>query len=120
MYCGRDCSALARTKDPRGRYVCLECLEQARRARDARTPVIPEFGSPATGELRLPTTPDRPELDRLSAGVLDVGRPAIPPGHEACPHCGAVLAPEVVLCVSCGFNRKTGERSIIRIKRRRP
>ena len=26
-----------------------------------------------------------------------------------CPHCGALLAPEAVLCIDCGFNRKTGK-----------
>ncbi|MBW3598324.1 MAG: hypothetical protein KY475_13760 [Planctomycetes bacterium] len=31
-------------------------------------------------------------------------------GEDACPNCGAALAPEAVLCIQCGFDRQKGKK----------
>jgi hypothetical protein len=31
-------------------------------------------------------------------------------GEQRCPSCGAAMAPSAVLCIECGFNRRTGEK----------
>jgi hypothetical protein len=30
-------------------------------------------------------------------------------GEGPCPHCGSYMAPDAVVCIDCGFNRKTGK-----------
>jgi hypothetical protein len=46
----------------------------------------------------------------LSDLLDEVGVKQKATGENACPSCGALLAPESVLCVECGYNRKTGKK----------
>ncbi len=40
----------------------------------------------------------------------EVGVKARASGDSACPSCGAFMAPESVLCIECGYDRKTGRK----------
>jgi hypothetical protein len=54
---------------------------------------------------------DEPEFPSVLAAE-DSARPRAAPGvpsEHTCPKCGAALKPEAVVCVDCGFNRKTGK-----------
>jgi hypothetical protein len=46
----------------------------------------------------------------LSDLLDEVGVKQKATGENACPSCGAFLAPEAVLCVECGYNRKSGKK----------
>ena len=35
--------------------------------------------------------------------------PPVKPPSKACPHCGAELAPDAMICVQCGFDSRTGQ-----------
>lgn len=51
-----------------------------------------DFGT----DLPAPASPEEPALAPAAA-------------HNRCPSCDAPLSPEAVICVSCGFNLKTGK-----------
>jgi hypothetical protein len=62
---------------------------------------------PAGKKLRCPrcgTAFTPPGEAGADAGTIALA----PEGEKRCPSCKAVMAPEAILCVACGFNVKTG------------
>jgi hypothetical protein len=108
LVCGRDCTTVARVKDTQGRYTCKECYDKAKAAR-ASAQNTPE--SPAPGAASKPKAPGND-----NAFLLDL---APPPGQgeglKPCPNCGASMKQDAVLCVTCGFNAKTGQRAQVKV-----
>lgn len=110
VICGEDCSGRARTRDPRGRYACNDCLLKKRLARGGEV-VLPPLPTrkAAGGATAGADGGPRPEDDDILALAEDRSPPSPPPSMP-CPCCSRPLAPEAVVCVGCGFNRDTGER----------
>jgi DNA-directed RNA polymerase subunit RPC12/RpoP len=86
------------TNDPK--FVCPSCGKQYKwkpelAGRSAKCACGAKIVVPATAPVAPPATtllPDEP----VKAGVK-------------CPSCGAELPPNAVLCVTCGYNLKTGQ-----------
>ncbi|MHC4948359.1 MAG: hypothetical protein ACYTG1_08865 [Planctomycetota bacterium] len=125
--CGADCGDRPRVKDPKGRYYCKPCYEEARRhglkrARAAvseATPAEPEphleaEAGPAFGADLAADDPAGGSgmLDDLLGDVSEPAAPADPgaadAGGGACPGCGAPLGEGAVLCTSCGYDVQAG------------
>ena len=105
----------------------LECCRCGKRLRvhpdwagkKARCPacgavsVVPAAG-PAPGTAIRPADPPGPGLppasgDALTVEPIDSVPPPAGAGGETCPECGHLMAPGAVICLDCGFNRKTGK-----------
>ncbi|MCC6660411.1 MAG: hypothetical protein IT437_05950 [Phycisphaerales bacterium] len=114
VLCGQDCSGKPRVKDPQGKYMCKACHEQAGQkattarqkgaAADARAAAV-------AGAVKDARKPPR------TVSAFDTGDDAGVPldglafaSGETCPcgSCGLPIAPAVVVCPSCGFNKETG------------
>ena len=124
--CGVDCAKLPRVKDDRGRYYCKPCYEAARREKLQRNAAraTQADAAPATTVDDQPidvepidTAADDPRtteiaLDADSFAIGDWSDAPVPleAVEETCPGCGGAMASSAVLCVGCGFNRKTGRR----------
>src|SRR5262249_50679615 len=56
---------------------------------------------------------------RTSAGAPGEPHVALAPPTRpgGCPACGKAMAPDAVLCVECGFDRRTGRRRETRVRR---
>ena len=108
--CGEDCSARPRVKDPKGRYFCRACYEQAMRRRQA------------VAQREQPEPVDVFEAIERSEGAEadgDAGRrfdistaPGLAFGGNRCPGCDAELPIGTVICVNCGIHVGTG-RSVL-------
>lgn len=111
VICGEDCSGRARTRDPRGRYACNDCLLKQRLARGGEV-VLPPLPTrkAAEGATVGANRGPRPEDDDILSLAEDDSPPPPPPSIP-CPCCSRPLAPDAVVCVGCGFNRNTGERA---------
>lgn len=104
MICGQDCSNRPRIKDPKGRYYCKSCHEQASRRQQVADAAPP---------------PDESELHPYVLAGLDEppSSPAEPAGVAVtCPACGRSLPEGTHVCVTCGINIDTG-RSIVTSRR---
>lgn len=90
--CKHDCSAVRRVKDRAGNYVCQPCLD----ARSGTTRAD-------SGQDSIPAVPD-------DGGIIPIDLEGIPlPGtNELCPGCGMPSSSNAVVCLGCGFNRRTG------------
>ena len=63
--------------------------------------IVPGAAAPIPAPPPVPATP-HPALQRPAAGS----------GASGCPSCGAALARGAVLCVNCGYNLATGQRTV--------
>jgi len=124
--CGVDCSKLPRVKDDRGRYYCKPCYEAARREkvrRDAARAALAAEPEPAavddepvdvepidTAEEDSRTTEIALEADSFAIGDWSEAPLQLETVEETCPGCGGAMAASAVVCLGCGFNRKTGRR----------
>lgn len=112
VICGEDCSGRARTRDPRGRYACNDCLLKQRLARGGEV-VLPPLPSVRPAEAHASELsgggPVQPADDEVIS-LADDDSPPSPPPSMPCPCCLRPMAADVVVCVGCGFNRATGER----------
>lgn len=111
--CGQDCSNKPRTKDAQGRYVCKECMQRAQSAQlakqDAAKPKAAGAAGAAAGAAAAGDQGD-------NAFLLDiVEAPKVREGQKPCPACGKGINEGAVLCTSCGFNLKTGERALVNV-----
>lgn len=110
VLCGKSCAGDPRTKDPKGRYYHTSCYEEARakkRKRDAARQAAGE-------ELTMPAAPTpQPFAEQAEAGggADPLGMGDLLTGVDTsrtCPGCGAGLASDAVICMSCGYNFATG------------
>lgn len=111
--CGQDCSTKPRTKDAQGRYVCKECMQRAQSAQlakqDASKPKAAGAAGAAAGASAAGDQGD-------NAFLLDIiEAPKVREGQKPCPACGKGINEGAVLCTSCGFNLKTGERALVNV-----
>lgn len=115
--CGQDCSNRPRTKDPRGRYTYNDCLLNAKLARGGEV-VLPPLPSSDRAHSALdepvsllddPASEFPPEDDGI-VPLAEDDSPPPPRPSMPCPNCARPLAPDVVVCMGCGYNRATGER----------
>ncbi len=124
VICGQECSAKPRVKDHNGRYYCTGCHESARKkavaaaaasvqsARPAAArptaaraaPVTAARASAAARPARKPTDDGLAQLAMLEEASAGVGTTG-----SLCANCGAFMAPDAVLCTTCGFNTQTGK-----------
>ena len=128
VVCGEDLVGRPRVKDPKQRYYCPDCFDQAlqqKRAREAQTSsdtadaplsldpsddtcaetALDEVASSFAGEQASSDAPSL--LDELAA---QAPQPSEPQQQLApCEHCGQPTLVHAVVCISCGFNRETGE-----------
>ncbi len=101
--CSEDCSDRPRTKDRAGNYYCKVCYEQAtQKKKHAKAP--------------KPIPPPLPATQDDSLGLLSglaahqTKAPSLKTEADRCEHCDEPLPQGAALCLSCGFNRKTGQR----------
>ncbi|MEM1185522.1 MAG: hypothetical protein AAGI53_11055 [Planctomycetota bacterium] len=107
VLCNEDCSDRPRIKNPEGQYACKACVEARQKSKSDRSaPIQPE---PIDNEAFDLEPVGEPESD----GVMDVlladvpeATPAAAQGR-ACPACGAAMAADAIVCVSCGYNTAT-------------
>lgn len=106
--CGMDVSGRPRVKDAQGRYMCKECFDKAKAARDRRKapPPVPAAASKS----------DQVDLADNSF-LLGMGKAdsVSSQGTKPCPECGRPLAPGAAVCVGCGFNLETGKRMQVKV-----
>jgi phage FluMu protein Com len=55
------------------------------------------------------TIPTAPAGEETNAEADQVDQGTVESGPKACPSCGAAADAEAVICVSCGYNFKTGK-----------
>ncbi len=127
--CGVDCSKLPRVKDDRGRYYCKPCYEAARREKmqrnaaraalaDEAEPAAIDDGPVETGPVEtadedLRTTEIALEADSFIIDDLSDAPLPLEAAEETCPGCAAPMPASAIVCMGCGFNRKTGRRMAV-------
>jgi hypothetical protein len=95
--CAKDVSTVERTKDRKGRYWCMPCYKAAlarHKARQAARRPEPEAAVPLAGGD-----------DLMMAALLE---DAVVQSGTPCPSCQTVLPAGTVVCVTCGYNLRTG------------
>lgn len=123
--CGVDCSTRLRVKDLRGRYTCRDCHDALRREGAPAAPVAiivaadpGAVGGPGRAEdpgivggLAGVASPAEAQSD---SGLLDalladaLRRQAAPPVSSPCPGCGHPPAADAAICITRGYNPRTG------------
>lgn len=111
--CGLDCSGKPRVKDPKGNYMCMECVDRAKAARDVQTgKTKPAPTAPADlGTVNLADHSDNSFLLAMDDKAADKADKSKKP----CPSCLKRIPIEAVVCINCGFNSKTGEQMHVRV-----
>jgi hypothetical protein len=97
VICGEDCSQRRRIKDPKGRYYCKDCYDEAKRQRAESREVAPEY-APTAIEPREPAPEPEPDEG------LGIMAELLEGDTSPCPSCGQALAAGTVICTNCGFN----------------
>lgn len=131
VVCQEDCAGRPRVKDKQGRYFCEPCYEEARRRMQEKQAVstksmeTPELA----GETCDETAIDEPVVDEFNDDppmlndLVDQLAPTMPQTKETprtqCELCGELIPVDAVLCTSCGYNRKTGEKIAVKKQRAR-
>ena len=112
--CGQDCAGKPRAKDPKGNYMCMECVDRAKAARDVqqgktKPTQTPTHSNPATVNLTDETD---------NSFLLTLGEAAPTKADEnkrPCPNCFKKVHIDSVICINCGFNAKSGEQLHVRV-----
>lgn len=107
VICGQDCSDRPRTRDMRGRLYCKTCYEQAReqqRLSKAHPPPISVAPPTKSDDIALEPLPAR------SPQRVMVTREQ----SASCPACGKTIATGATICMSCGFDTRTGHHVNVR------
>lgn len=112
--CGRDCANRPRTKDQLGRYTCRECLEKAQKqaAAPAHAMRAPASPTPPADNGPIPLADEAGaggEGDLMAALLADAVKEQAKVTVRPCPNCGNPLRQDAALCLSCGFNPRTGQ-----------
>lgn len=109
--CGEDCSGRPRTKDARGRYTCMRCMEELKTV---------STGAAVAGAAEPVPTEDAIDLGENvddDDGIFGLEKEAAPaavaaaPAGLNCPACGMRFGiPNATECMRCGYNTETGKR----------
>jgi hypothetical protein len=113
--CGVDCSSRPRVRDQRGQYLCQECYDQLKAAKDTGAGANAGVVSGASADVERDAAAAAegakgasPTESRIPAGEADPYAideiPQIP-----CPSCGELQAQDFTVCASCGHDRKAAE-----------
>lgn len=90
IICGQSCAGQPRVKNARGQYAHQACADAKAQA----------------------PGPGGDESDDLMAALIDqpaAAPPAAPAGmRKACPGCGNAMAEGSIVCMSCGYDTRTG------------
>ncbi len=90
-FCKQDCSAIQRVKDRAGNYVCQPCADARATAQAARPALSAEHSQSDSGVI-----------------PIDLEGVVLPGTNELCPGCGMPCSSNAIVCLGCGFNRRTG------------
>ncbi len=109
--CHQDCSDRPRIKDPKGRYYCRECYENAKQQKRSETPAPTRAPAPPRAPAPLAAPLDDGDdlglLVNLAAEAATAPREEQPSSH--CPSCNKAMPPQATMCVECGYNRSVGQ-----------
>ena len=115
--CGLDCSGKPRVKDAQGRYMCRACLDRAgvkksseQKGADADARDASVKAAVARATAKSPQAAARATaagFDTADDAGADLAGLAVASETAPCISCGLPIAPAVVVCPSCGFNKRT-------------
>lgn len=111
--CGVDCSAMKRSRDAQGRYICGDCLEKARQAKVAKEgkPVVAAPG-PSSGPLKVAPPALVNGVDPILNDLVGKSKSL---EQTPCAGCGYPMDKGAVVCTHCGFNTMTSSRTRIAV-----
>ncbi|GMU38980.1 MAG: hypothetical protein KJ057_16860 [Phycisphaerae bacterium] len=113
--CGVDCSNRPRTRDSKGHYYCQPCFDKINKAAKSGEPVVArpvKARGPAPPPARVKS--DEPDL-LAELSDLESGSEAVDSG-PICESCGAPMERGAILCTSCGFNKRIGQKLAVKIE----
>ncbi len=112
--CKRDCSGVARIKNPQGQYMCRECYDAEALGLHKRPPGRasqaedqgPAPGSTEAADNSIPLE----EVVNAGEGLGAHAHAGVdaPRDPKMCAHCGMILKDSAIICTSCGMNSTTG------------
>lgn len=109
--CGVDCSNKQRTKDAQGRYICGDCIAKAKETKQVLA--NPPKPKPAPAKDLVHSG-----LEEDNSFLLDIGGQALATEQGVeCPKCGTMRTSRDVLCLSCGYNFKTGKQVKVKVEK---
>ncbi|MCG3131057.1 MAG: hypothetical protein FLDDKLPJ_01832 [Phycisphaerae bacterium] len=111
--CGVDCANRPRTRDSKGHYYCQPCFDKVNKAAQSGEPVVArpvKARGPAPSARAKSGEPDL--LAELSD--LESSSEAID-GGPLCESCGTPMQRGAILCTSCGFNKRIGQKLAVKI-----
>jgi len=113
VVCGVDCANKQRTKDAQGRYICADCMAKAKETKQVLdNPPAPK-PKPAVSKDQVYAG-----LEEDNSFLLDIGGQALATEQgKECPKCGVMRTSRDVLCLSCGYNFKTGKKLHVKIEK---
>lgn len=107
VMCHADVSHRPRTKDKRGRYFCRECYAKAVRTLRERKVALPR----ASGAPVPPPAQDDDGGLLLELAEAEATGEALEVQTKPCPSCKQPMRADTVLCMACGFNEQTGQKT---------
>ena len=110
--CGIDCTNRPRVKDQKGRYMCQECFDKAKKTKQIQKSPPPAAGATSSKTVDTSILNDNSFLlDMGSSNAAGTG------SGKACPECGRVMSAHAVVCIGCGYNATTGKRLNLKIEK---
>lgn len=108
--CGKTLKLRDEAAGKRGR--CPQCqavitVPDQSLAEDDLIEIVPADAPPAKKPPALPPKPVKPPV---STAMTPAAPEAVSAATKPCPGCGKALPEKAVICVSCGFNLKTGKK----------
>ncbi len=123
--CKRDCSAVARVKNPQGQYMCRECYDtealglKGRPGRDfaadsSSAVAAPPHAPPASNGVEVAEDNSIPLEEIVNSGeglgahAARAAGDGTPRDIPMCAYCGMPLKDGTIICLGCGMNSTTG------------
>jgi hypothetical protein len=106
--CGKDCAGRPRFRTGPGRYICVECLEQAKAAHRRQTAGAAASAATSGADPARAAAADDGEI---GLEPLDV------PGSSPCPVCMAPILRGHHVCARCGMDQRKGVESSTWVER---
>lgn len=113
--CGVDCSNRPRSRDSKGHYYCQPCFDKINKTAKSDEPVVARpvrarGPAPPPASMMKSGEPDLlAELSDLESSSETIDRSPI------CESCGAPMERGAILCTSCGFNKRLGQKLAAKI-----
>ena len=120
VLCGESCAGQPRIKNEKGQYAHRVCAEKQAAQRDTAPAAAADADDLAHDDALMSDMLG----DGLDDGMLDDALlgdlPSEPAGEvggmqAACPGCGNSLAQGTVVCMSCGFDTRSGKAKKIKV-----